>query len=99
MDLSPNSEVPAMSNVMITWRERAVPHLRPPNTHSIANFLDYRKVDADSVLISAKRLVRPNNYPLNAGKVGFSSEEEKVETPETERRESYMGSQRMDEDD
>ena len=99
MDLSPNSEVPAMINVMITWRERAVPPLRPRNTHSIANFLDYRKVDADNVLISAKRLVRPNNYPLTAGKVGFSSEEEKVETPETERREIYMGSQRMDEDD
>ena len=99
MNLSPNSEVPAMINVMITWHERAVPPLRPPNTHSSANFLDYRKVDSDNVVISARHPVRPSSYSSIAGKVGFSTVEEKAATLEMERRKIHMGSQRMGEDD
>ena len=99
MNLSPDSEVLAITNVMITWRERAVPPLRRPNTHSSANFLNCQKVDSDSVLIWARRPVRPSNYPSIVGKVGFSTVEEKAATPELERRKIHMGSQRMGEDD
>ena len=99
MSLSPNSELPAMINVMITWHERAVPPPRPPNTHSSANFLDCRKVDPDNVVISARHPVRPSNYSSIVGKVGSSTVEEKAETPEMERRKIHMGSQRMGEDD
>ena len=99
MNLSPNSEVPAMIYVMVTWRECAVPPLSLRNTHSSPNFLDGRKVDSDSVMISARRPVRPSSSPWIVGKVGSSTVEEKAATPEMERRKIHMGSQRMGEDD
>ena len=88
-----------MINVIITWRERAVPAPRPPNTHSSAYYLDYQKFDADSVMISARRPVRPSSYSSTVGKVVFSAVEEKGATPENEPRKIHIGSQRMDEDD
>ena len=84
---------------MITWRERAVPPLKPPNTHSNAHFLGRRRVDADSVTTSARRPVRPSSYPSIVEKTGFSMAEEKVALPEVERRKIHMGSHRMGEDD
>ena len=84
---------------MITRRERAVPALRPPNTHSSAYYLDYQKFDADSVMISVRRPVRSSSYSSIVGKVVFSTVEEKGAIPEMERHKIHMGSQRMGEDD
>ena len=88
-----------MINVVITWRECAVPHLKPANTHSSAYFLDYRNSDADSVTISARRPVRPSGYSLIVEKFEFSTVEEKGATPEMERCRLHGGSQRMGEGD
>lgn len=88
-----------MINVIITWRERAVPALRLPNTHSSAYYLDYQKFDADSVMISARRPVRLSSYSSIVGRVVFSTVEEKGATLGTERRKVRIGSQMMGGDD
>ena len=88
-----------MINVMITWRECAVPPLKPANIHSSAYFLNYRNSDADSVTIWARRPVRPSGYSSIVEKFEFSTVEAKGATPEMERCKLHRGSPRTGEDD
>ena len=51
-------------------------------------------VDADSVMISAIRLVRPSSCPSTVGKGGFSAAGEKAAILKIGYRETYTGSQK-----
>ena len=85
-----------MTNIMIACCGFAEIRLRRPlSTRSPPGLSDCQMADADNVMISAIRLVRPSSCSSSVGKAGYSVAEERVATLEMEDRKMHRGSQLM----
>ncbi len=85
---------------MIECCEFAVTPLRRPlSTRSPPGLSNCQMVDADNVMISAIRLVRPSSCSSSFGKAGYSVAVERAATLEMEDRMMHTGSQQMGQDD
>lgn len=70
---------------------------RLPDIQSTPHFFNCQTVGADSVMISAIRLVHRSSYSSSVGKGDFSVAEVKAATREMGGRKAHTGSQRMSE--